>query len=86
MAEIRLLPEQEERVETGAVQFGDDWPGVFIRGDDAFFFAHHLRLMLDTPDLDIPWYSRTTLNGLHAVISRALVGHGSRPTKPPYSG
>ena len=22
------------RVETGAVQFGDDWPGLFIRGDD----------------------------------------------------
>lgn len=24
------------RVETGAVQFGDDWTGLFIRGDDAF--------------------------------------------------
>lgn len=23
------------RVETGAVQFGDDWPGLFIRGDRA---------------------------------------------------
>jgi hypothetical protein len=23
------------RLETGAVQEGDDWPGVFIRGDDA---------------------------------------------------
>lgn len=22
------------RVETGAVQFGDDWSGLFIRGDD----------------------------------------------------
>lgn len=21
------------RVETGSTQFGDDWPGVFIRGD-----------------------------------------------------
>ena len=28
---------------TGAVQFGDDWPGVFIRGDDAF----GLRMMLE---------------------------------------
>ena len=25
---------QENRVETGAVQFGDDWTGLFIRGDD----------------------------------------------------
>lgn len=24
------------RVETGVVRFNDDWPGVFIRGDDAF--------------------------------------------------
>lgn len=23
------------RIETGAVQFGDDWPGLFIRGDNA---------------------------------------------------
>lgn len=23
------------RVETAVVQFGSDWPGVFIRGDDA---------------------------------------------------
>jgi hypothetical protein len=33
---IRILPEQAERVETGPLQFGPDWPGVFIRGDNAF--------------------------------------------------
>lgn len=32
---IRHLPAVEERVETGPVAFGDDWPGVFIRGDNA---------------------------------------------------
>lgn len=26
------------RLETGVVQEGDDWPGVFIRGDNAFAF------------------------------------------------
>jgi len=26
------------RAETGPIQFGDDWPGVFIRGKDAFYF------------------------------------------------
>lgn len=33
--DVRKLnePENGERVETGAVQFGNDWPGVFIRGD-----------------------------------------------------
>ncbi|KKL46016.1 hypothetical protein LCGC14_2349790 [marine sediment metagenome] len=37
MHDVRKLPEplDGERVETGPVQFGDDQPGVFIRGDDA---------------------------------------------------
>lgn len=39
MADIRNLPEVEQRVETGPVQFGDDWPGVFIRGDDAAWYV-----------------------------------------------
>lgn len=33
---VRVLPEQSPRVETGPVRFGDDWTGVFIRGDNAF--------------------------------------------------
>jgi hypothetical protein len=36
VAEIRKLPAQDKRVETGPVQFGEDWPGIFIRGDNAF--------------------------------------------------
>lgn len=26
------------RAETGPMKFGDDWPGIFIRGDNAFFY------------------------------------------------
>jgi hypothetical protein len=44
--EIRQLPAVEVRVETGPAQFGDDWPGVFLRGDDAMNFAAHLELLL----------------------------------------
>lgn len=34
-------PEGLSRVETGPVQFGeDDWPGVFIRGDNALQYAN----------------------------------------------
>lgn len=43
MSDIRLLPEQKERVETGIVKFGDDWPGIFIRGDNALYYALCLR-------------------------------------------
>lgn len=36
MHEIRTLPAVETRVETGPIRFGEDWPGIFIRGDNAF--------------------------------------------------
>lgn len=48
MKMTRLLPEQEERVETGVTKFGDDWPGLFIRGDDCFAYALSLDLVLDS--------------------------------------
>jgi hypothetical protein len=31
------------RAETGAMQFDDDWRGVFIRGDNATAYAMYLR-------------------------------------------
>ncbi len=48
--EIRKLPapnDSQGRVETGPVQFGDDWPGVFIRGDNSLYFAMQLRSLLN---------------------------------------
>lgn len=43
MAErIHILPEQPKRIETGAIQFGKDWPGLFIRGDNCGWFHLHL--------------------------------------------
>lgn len=49
MTETRKLPYPQDgnRVETGPVMFGDDWTGLFIRGDDAFGFALSLRAILD---------------------------------------
>jgi hypothetical protein len=35
------------RVETGAVQFGGDWPGLFLRGDDATFLMVAIRGLLE---------------------------------------
>jgi hypothetical protein len=37
MSELTKVPALENggRPETGPMQFGDDWPGVFIRGDNA---------------------------------------------------
>ena len=38
---------ETRRVETGRMQFAKDWPGVFIRGDDALSFANSLQTILD---------------------------------------
>lgn len=30
---------ERPRPETGAMRFGSDWAGIFMRGDDAFFLS-----------------------------------------------
>lgn len=53
---VRRLPEVENRVETGAVQFGDDWPGLFVRGDDCFALAlAWYTLLRYCPEVPRPW-------------------------------
>ena len=44
---MRKLPKQKKRMETGAVVFGPDWPGVFLRGDSALSHAENIRCVLD---------------------------------------
>ncbi len=47
MADIRSCSQPEGgRVETGPVRFGDDWPGVFIRGDNAGGLANEVGIVL----------------------------------------
>ena len=43
MRTVRIIPAAEPRVETGAIQFGNDWPGYFIRGDNAAGLMLNLR-------------------------------------------
>lgn len=52
--ETQILPAQEKRVETGPVQFGNDWQGLFIRGDNAIGYMLALKKMLEKhPPQDI---------------------------------
>lgn len=47
----RLVIQQgAPRVPTGAVQFNDDWPGLFVRGDNAFALMLELKQILETLD------------------------------------
>lgn len=38
------------RAETGVMKFGNDWPGLFIRGDNAAYFAMELKILLNFID------------------------------------
>jgi hypothetical protein len=53
--------ELDKRVETGPTQFGDDWPGVFIRGDNAAYYAMNLQNLLNGNEDP---FTRDVLNGL----------------------
>ena len=53
------------RLETGPVQMPDDWPGVFIRGDNAVFFAGAIERIVEALEIE-------DVNALH--IDVMLVG------------
>jgi hypothetical protein len=56
--------ESGDRPETGPMQFGDDWPGVFIRGDSALmgYAPAVYRAMQALPESE--WMTRAQLSGL----------------------
>lgn len=72
-SEIRQLPAQDQRVESGPVQFGDDWPGVFIRGDDAGVWAMQLKLIIEHYLPDDP-LNIAMLKGLQDTLASCVVG------------
>lgn len=60
---IRVFPAESQRIETGVVQFGNDWPGIFIRGDRAIYLAFILSQYL----------VETNSSSIGAVVLRSLV-------------
>lgn len=51
------------RPETGRCAMKDDWPGVFIRGDDSYHFSKTLKRVLET-NAAITGYDREHLEEL----------------------
>jgi hypothetical protein len=41
------IPGGSGAIPTGAMQFQDDWPGLFIRGDDAVMLAFSINIVLE---------------------------------------
>jgi len=58
------------RVETGPLKFGDDWTGVFIRGDNALSWASYLTVMNDLMGDDF-LYKGVIQNMIHTLSSCA---------------
>ena len=63
--EIRSIEQQKKRVETGVIQFGDDWPGIFLRGDSAFGMAMVLDSFLADPSSPL---TRAAVEGLSGLL------------------
>ena len=63
--ETRILPAVDKRVETGPVKFGDDWTGLFIRGDSAFGLMMNLKSILKK---DLNFLERDSLEGLIELL------------------
>jgi len=73
------MPHKGTRVETGVVQFGDDWPGVFIRGDNAFAYARALNALLEGR-ADVLMTAR--VNGLLRLLQASDTRHFEEDIAP----
>lgn len=70
--DIRKLPgvPQGDRVETGVIQFGDDWPGTFIRGDNSMAYGLYLAQFLKDPN-DV--MARCQMEGLLRLLGQSNI-------------
>lgn len=66
-----------DRPETGAMSFGDDWPGVFIRGDEAHEMEQFARMAAEALEA-------SDCSGLSSWVDRiADVLNEARESKDP---
>lgn len=72
------------RAETGPMAFGDDWPGIFIRGDNAAYYAMTLQQFLEDPAgmKDTLWHAQ--LDNLVSLLSGCIVGPDGDPQDTQY--
>lgn len=61
------------RPETGPMQFGSDWPGIFIRGDEALHYVSIIALTLAELAKRDPASSKPAMGDFH---KHALYGLG----------
>ena len=69
------------RAETGVMQFEDDWPGVFIRGDNAAYFAMSLRNVLAMVKEDTNSIATINVRSLIQLLENSDIRFGPNPQK-----
>jgi hypothetical protein len=57
------------RIESGVLQFGDDWPGVFFRGDTALGFANSLQRVIEALEFTSQPELRIALAVVHGLMA-----------------
>lgn len=82
-ADLSQLPEPfpghaANRVETGALEINDDWPGVFIRGDNAMHYAVSLKQLLSKLESHVDQSDVVDIISLSAVKSLVKLLDSSR--------
>jgi hypothetical protein len=64
---------RQQRPETGGMRFGDDWRGVFIRGDDAFgYYLALISVIRSKTDGNEKLIALAQLTGLADTLYQAL--------------
>ena len=71
---------EQQRAETGVMQFDNDWPGVFIRGDNAAMYAMALRSVLEElPEVTKDAYAHMMVKGLLGMLEGSNVRNNPDP-------
>ena len=65
------VPGGSGELPSGTIQFQDDWPGLFIRGDDCIMFLARLNWLKD--QVGEATFNASGLNELVEVIERDVV-------------
>lgn len=72
---------KQHRAETGPMQFGEDWKGVFIRGDNAFAFAQYLKAILPHISFTNDFFAKGYIEELIRILEKSNQYTGSNPQK-----
>lgn len=73
-----LSDEPPERLETGPVQMSEDWPGVFIRGDNA---AGYMFALEEAQGLLPDGLVKAQIEGLERLLSSCIIGADGKSTE-----